>query len=187
MSSWPVPKWPTKDIIFSSTRHKAAKIYCYIKMHNATKIQPPLVCHHSPLTRWPGLSHAAHKLRIPDVLKNKQKRRGFDWIVSGYSLIFVTLNIFFCQFFGKTLKIWRIEFHLPCFPLECKWIWRPDVMGWIIWPTILLSRNIFGQKHERFWSSFSCCLEMILFGRGCYGLDNQTNKTLRIWGEKHRS
>ena len=117
-------------------------------MHNATKIQLPLVCHHSPLTRWPGLSHAAHKLKIPDVLK---KRRGFDWIVSGYSLIFVTLNIFFCQYFGKTLKIWRVEFHLPCFPLECKWIWRPDVMGWKIWPT---NRICFGQKHERFWSSF---------------------------------
>ena len=42
-------------------------------MHNATKIQLPLVCHHSPLTRWPGLSHAAHKLRIPDVLKTKKK------------------------------------------------------------------------------------------------------------------
>ena len=38
-------------------------------MHNATKIQLPLVCHHSPLTRRPGLSHAAHKLKIPDVLK----------------------------------------------------------------------------------------------------------------------
>ena len=47
---------------------------CYIKMHNATKIQLPLVCHHSPLTRRPGLSHAAHKLRIPDVLKTKTKK-----------------------------------------------------------------------------------------------------------------
>ena len=25
-----------------------------------------------------------------------------------------------------------------------------------------------------------------MFGRGCYGLDNQTSKTLRILGEKHR-
>ena len=67
-----MPKCQAKDIIFSGTRHKAAKIYCHIKMHNATKIQLLLVCHHSPLTRRPGLSHAAHKLRIPDVLKTKK-------------------------------------------------------------------------------------------------------------------